>query len=104
MPIRFRCPQCQQRLSIGSHKTGTLIECPTCKEQVRVPEDSELSSLRVTVTPETLASKSIELEKHVEVLAPKMEVASSAAAASDARREFHAPSPVHGPQPAWMPK
>lgn len=41
MPIRFRCPQCQQRLSIGAHKAGTLIDCPTCKERVKVPVEGE---------------------------------------------------------------
>lgn len=52
MPIRFRCPRCQQRLSIGSHKTGALIQCPTCKDQVRVPDASEVLSLRGPSTSE----------------------------------------------------
>lgn len=52
MPIRFRCPRCQQRLSIGAHKSGVLIECPTCKEQVRVPEGSEVLSVRGPSTSE----------------------------------------------------
>lgn len=52
MPIRFRCPRCQQRLSIGSHKSGAHIQCPTCKDHVQVPEDSEVLSVRGPSTSE----------------------------------------------------
>jgi hypothetical protein len=37
MPIRFRCPFCNQRLGIGSRKAGTVVSCPTCHGQVTVP-------------------------------------------------------------------
>ena len=37
MPIRFRCPSCEQLLAIGTRKAGTLVDCPTCGRTLRVP-------------------------------------------------------------------
>src|SRR5947209_5088937 len=37
MPIRFRCPHCNQLLGISRRKAGTPVECPTCHRQVTVP-------------------------------------------------------------------
>ena len=37
MPIRFRCPNCETMLSIGRRKTGTMIVCPKCADQILVP-------------------------------------------------------------------
>jgi hypothetical protein len=37
MPIRFRCPYCQQLLGIARRKAGSQVECPTCHAQVLVP-------------------------------------------------------------------
>ena len=41
MPIQFACPECRQRLSIGSRKAGTEILCPKCKAPTLVPQQSE---------------------------------------------------------------
>jgi hypothetical protein len=41
MPIRFRCPFCNQRLGIGSRKAGTVVSCPTCHGQVTVPRPQD---------------------------------------------------------------
>jgi hypothetical protein len=41
MPIRFRCPYCNQRLGIGSRKAGTVVDCPTCHGQVTVPQSED---------------------------------------------------------------
>jgi hypothetical protein len=40
MPIRFRCPFCQQLLGISRRKAGTNVTCPTCKAQVLVPTET----------------------------------------------------------------
>lgn len=37
MPIRFHCPNCNQRLSVGSRKAGTSATCPKCAETLCVP-------------------------------------------------------------------
>lgn len=38
MPIKFRCPHCQQFLGISDSKAGALTDCPTCGRTVRVPQ------------------------------------------------------------------
>ncbi len=37
MPIRFRCPACQQVLSVTSRKAGQKVRCPACQSALRVP-------------------------------------------------------------------
>ena len=37
MPIRFRCPSCQQALSVTSRKAGKTVRCPACQSALRVP-------------------------------------------------------------------
>src|SRR5262249_20660891 len=37
MPIRFRCPHCQQLLGIARRKAGTPVNCPPCPQSVLVP-------------------------------------------------------------------
>jgi hypothetical protein len=56
MPIRFRCPHCQQRLSIGTQKSGAQTQCPTCKELVSVPTDPE------TIAAHDLAAPAVSID------------------------------------------
>src|SRR5262249_59525811 len=37
MPIRFRCPFCNQLLGIARRKAGTAVQCPTCRGRVTGP-------------------------------------------------------------------
>ena len=37
MPIKFRCPHCQQFLGIAESKAGTITDCPTCGRSIRIP-------------------------------------------------------------------
>jgi hypothetical protein len=39
MPIRFRCPHCQQLMGIARRKAGQAVQCPTCKATVTVPAE-----------------------------------------------------------------
>jgi len=41
MPIRFRCPHCQQLLGIAHRKAGRIVDCPTCHNQLLVPKASK---------------------------------------------------------------
>jgi phage FluMu protein Com len=42
MPIRFRCKHCHQLMGIARRKSGTEVQCPTCREMVQVPNEDEL--------------------------------------------------------------
>lgn len=37
MPIQFRCPNCNQMLSISTRRAGSMIVCPACTEETLVP-------------------------------------------------------------------
>lgn len=39
MPIQFRCPKCNQLLSIAQRKAGTQTTCPKCQILIAVPSD-----------------------------------------------------------------
>jgi len=41
MPITFRCPSCRNRLSTAKRKAGSLVKCPGCGGEVRVPTANE---------------------------------------------------------------
>lgn len=109
MPIRFRCPRCQQRLSIGSHKSGALIQCPTCKDQVRVPEGSEVLSVRgpsssepefdLTTQSTSIAVPMAELIEPAAAPTPSI----SASSPSIASTQTPAPKPSVAPPSAELP-
>jgi phage FluMu protein Com len=39
VPIQFRCPKCDRRLSIAQRKAGEETICPNCKTHITVPID-----------------------------------------------------------------
>lgn len=41
MPIRYRCPTCNQLLSIATRRAGAELPCPRCGDVSRVPPTSE---------------------------------------------------------------
>src|SRR5438105_3396387 len=51
MPIRFRCPHCDQLMGIARRKTGLTVRCPRCSEAVVVPAPDlrQASHVRRTV-------------------------------------------------------
>src|SRR5436305_398453 len=42
MPIRFRCPHCNQLMGIARRKSGSMVHCPTCSTSVLVPATDEV--------------------------------------------------------------
>jgi hypothetical protein len=38
MPIKFRCPHCEQFLGISRGKAGMLTDCPACGRTIRIPD------------------------------------------------------------------
>ena len=55
MPIRFRCPACQQVLSVSSRKAGQKVRCPACQAALKIPTPkaapAEPSSAEAPETP-----------------------------------------------------
>lgn len=46
MPIKFRCPHCEQLLGISRSKANAVVDCPTCGRQLRVPgPDKQLAPI-----------------------------------------------------------
>jgi hypothetical protein len=44
MPIRFRCSHCHQLMGIARRKSGTEVQCPTCRQNVVVPKEDEVEA------------------------------------------------------------
>ena len=46
MPIKFRCPHCEQFLGISRSKAGAVTDCPMCGKTIRVPQlDGKIAPL-----------------------------------------------------------
>jgi len=53
MPIRFRCPECNQTLSIATRMAGRSVNCPGCNEKIAVPAAELQEPTEETRPPET---------------------------------------------------
>src|SRR6266540_367135 len=40
MDISFNCPRCGQHLTVDDSGAGMQVNCPTCKEQIKIPQAS----------------------------------------------------------------
>ncbi len=60
MPIRFRCPSCNQVLSVSSRKAGRKVRCPACQSALKIP------SLENTTTATPAQEPSVDSESVVE--------------------------------------
>jgi phage FluMu protein Com len=104
MPIRFRCPSCNQMLGIASRKAGSQIECPTCGMTQRVPTAEEAAMLTGGAAAPSEASDSsadaLDTAAAVEVL-PAIDVGPRAPAGAD-RDAFDVASAVGKPVPSDM--
>ena len=78
MEIIFNCPNCSQELSVDAAGAGSEIPCPTCGENLTIPEKSAKPAPASDDGP------------HAATLAPSA-MASSAAA----KVEFHLKVPTH---------
>ena len=49
--IKIHCSYCEQKLAVPLELVGSDIECPSCKNDIKVPikEDSEKSSNKVSI-------------------------------------------------------
>jgi phage FluMu protein Com len=51
MPIRFRCRYCNQLLGIARRKSGTQVQCPTCRAELTVPVADEVEEPAPAANP-----------------------------------------------------
>jgi DNA-directed RNA polymerase subunit RPC12/RpoP len=77
MEIIFNCPNCGQELSVDDAGAGSEIPCPTCSENITIPEKS------------AKAAPAPAEEVHKASLAP-----SAMASSAGAKVEFHLKVPV----------
>lgn len=93
MPILFRCPSCNQKLSITRKRAGTMISCPKCKEQTLVPTLDEV---------EAAASR----KSSEEVDPEAAEESFSDDFAAESKHGFRSPEPVFetARQTEWKPR
>jgi hypothetical protein len=73
MEIIFNCPHCNQELSVDSDGAGSQIPCPTCHENITIPdkpatagaaEDAPAASLAPSAIASSAAAK---IEMHLKV-------------------------------------
>ena len=78
MDIVFNCPKCEQELAVDSAAAGSEIVCPTCRQQIVIPEPPAMPDAAGAGAPQLVAS-------------PLNVMATSAAA----KVEMHLKVPVH---------
>jgi DNA-directed RNA polymerase subunit RPC12/RpoP len=66
MDIDFKCPHCQQDLSVDSTASGTEIECPACGEPIIIPVSDQTPANKGNPNP-MAASAGAKEEKHFTV-------------------------------------
>ena len=63
MAIRFRCPSCNQLMSIATRMAGRKVRCPACQLNTVVPLHDQAESAAEQPAPETpAASRPVELD------------------------------------------
>ena len=87
--IHFECPKCTQSIETPEELASQLIECPTCKERIKVPTCSQRKE---PPKPPEAAPKSALATQWAEDMAAEV----------DALKEANAPKPA--PAPAAAPR
>ncbi len=105
MPIKFRCPHCEQFLGISRSKAGAVTDCPMCGRTIRVPQ---LDGSVAPLPKPTMNHGDSGLARALDALASLAEGASGAVAVSDAQPEKPvaislAPAPAVEPVPIPVP-
>jgi hypothetical protein len=112
MPIKFRCPHCQQFLGISRSKAGAVTDCPACGRGIRVPDldgtVAPLPSPELNLADRGLASA---LDKLANLIPASVPVAAAPAIGIESRElggpafgESARPSEPSEPRPLPMPE
>ncbi len=64
MDVIFKCPHCEQELSVEASGVGSEIECPSCSETIVIPEGEQVTPHVVDAIASSAAAKE---EKHFKV-------------------------------------
>lgn len=56
MDISFSCEHCGQELEVDSTAAGSMVECPSCSREIRIPPQ-EPSAVTLTPKPAPVASQ-----------------------------------------------
>ncbi len=59
MAIRFRCPECNQLMSIASRMAGKSVECPSCGVDAIVPSEDPASPIEDAATATTADTEDV---------------------------------------------
>jgi uncharacterized Zn finger protein (UPF0148 family) len=63
MEIKFHCNVCRARLLIDARMEGTMITCPKCRAETRVPEWSRAPTARASaIVPAVVQLREAEIE------------------------------------------
>ena len=46
--IKFRCPECEQKIAVDPSAAGVQIDCPYCKSTIVIPSSAEAPVVMVT--------------------------------------------------------
>jgi biopolymer transport protein ExbD len=66
MPIRFRCPACQQVLSVSSRKAGQKVRCPACQASLKIPTPKDQAEPQPIEEPDPSAKSAAATGSEVE--------------------------------------
>lgn len=108
MPIKFRCPHCQQFLGISRSRAGAVTDCPMCGRSIRVPQldgsVEPMPQLELNLQDQGLASALDKLAGLVEgTPAAGQESADLVATAQRASISVETPKPIPLPEPIELP-
>lgn len=115
MDVIFNCPKCEQELAVDSSAAGTEIPCPSCGEQIVIPQpessvarpgvESDHGAPRFAANPSNPISSSAaaKIERHLRVPVHSTPAASliekpliPLEAAKDADKTIHTKTIRHG--------
>jgi DNA-directed RNA polymerase subunit RPC12/RpoP len=82
MDVIFNCPKCEQELAVDSSGAGSEIECPSCGENIVIPE------------PETVVPRP-GVEAHIARVEPKPINAIASSAAAKVELHLKVPTDKH---------
>jgi len=60
MSFQFHCPSCRTLLSVATDQSGSIVNCPRCRKEMKIPHVPPPVALPVPKPPVGLAAKQID--------------------------------------------